>query len=551
MNAPLTMAGDLCSSLFELHADLTQLRWPSDKYRADPVGYFRDILGVDPWEVQREVLESVRDNPRTAWKSGHRVSKSHTAGGSALWFYSSFDDARVVMSAPVARQVDGILWRQTQMMKRDAGVCVACRQAGITKKPCAHSALIDGKMGKRAATGLQSDDFREIRGYTAKDVESITGTAGKNLFFIFDETSGIPDEIFEGLEGNRAGWSEEGEGTVRVLYTGNPTRTDGEFYDAFHGKKKFFHCITTSSADTPNCKANKVVVPGLATREWCDEKAEMWGKESALYLIRVEGKFAKNEDGKIFSVDKITKAEQRWGDAAAEGRLWMGIDAAGESGTGDEAGFASRRGLKCLELLALRPKSAQQHVTQALALIDKYALPRERPVIVLDVEGAVGAKVHGKFLTHLAKYPDDRKPFDLVAVRASARAIREPYIYEYVRDELTASLELWLKEGGAIPEDVKLSAEMHVWEWREQVNGRLKLWPPKRELRKQKSTKAGTPALGRSPDRYDALALSCWEPLHLKEGTPDTATGGTTEEDDDFAEATFDPYESHEAWKAR
>jgi hypothetical protein len=59
----------------------------------------------------------------------------------------------------------------------------------------------------KAATGLVSEDFREVRGYTVRDVEAITGTAGANLLFIMDEAAGVADEIYEGLEGNRAGWT--------------------------------------------------------------------------------------------------------------------------------------------------------------------------------------------------------------------------------------------------------------------------------------------------------------------------------------------------------
>ena len=158
----LTMAGDLSGALFELVADVTMLRWPSPRFRDDPVGFARNVLSVDPWAAQREVLESVRDNARTTWKSGHRVSKSNTGGIVSCWFYGSFDDARVIMSAPTARQVDGILWRETQKLVRQSGICLECRRAGkLDQSPCPHSAKLDGKLGKRAATGLQAGDFRD------------------------------------------------------------------------------------------------------------------------------------------------------------------------------------------------------------------------------------------------------------------------------------------------------------------------------------------------------------------------------------------------------
>ena len=541
----LTFVLDACQLIDQVLEDLTSIRWPSPKYREDPIGFFRDILGIEPWSKQREVLESIRDNPRTSWKAGHRVSKSNTAGGAALWFYSSFEDARVVMTAPVARQVDDILWRETRMMVRRAGKCVKCRAEDPEDlripRPCPHSARIDGELGDKAKTGLVSDNFREIKGYTAKDVEAITGTAGQNLAFFVDESSGVSDAIFEGLEGNRAGWSEAGTGVVRLILMGNPTKTSGEFFESHHNEKKseHYHCITTSSEESPNVVAGKEVIPGLATKDWVDEKRAMWGEDSALYKVRVKGEFALDEDGKIFSVHAIKEAEDRWEETEASGRLYIGVDPAGESGTGDEAGYSARRGLKQLALQAARGQSEAEHLVQVLGLIAVHGLPRETPVVVLDREGAVGAKVHAHFLEYLEKHRDE---FELVGIRASDKAKRQPQIYDRMRDELVANFEAWVRDGGAILTDTKLAAEMHIFEWEQHINGRLKLVPRKKELRKKDS-------LGRSPDRFDATTLSCWEPLALRAGDdlpPSLRDRGT---DDGFAESTLDPYAGQDAWR--
>lgn len=537
----LTMAGSLSDRLYELVADLTTLRWPSPRYRDNPVGFFRDILGADPWDHPRQVLESVRDNPFTFWSSGHRVSKSHTIGGSAAWFYCSHEDARVVLTAPVARQVDGILWRQVRMMLHRSGRCLACVREdpeGIRiQRPCPHSALIDGTPGERAATGLVSNNFREIKGYTAKDVEAITGTAGKNVFFGLDESCGIADAIFEGIQGNRAGWSKESKNRVRVLATGNPTKTSGFFFDAFNDPKKtsVYVCFQTSSLDSPNVKAGKEVIEGLATADWCQQMADLYGENSALYKVRVLGEFPIGEDGKIFSVHTIATAEQRWHDVAAEGRLYIGLDPAGESGMGDETCFVVRRGLKMLALHAHRGLSEEAHAAHLLSLIAAHKVPRERPVVVVDREGGVGAKVYA-FLLALAA--PDNAPFELVGIRSSEKAHRQPLVYDLMRDELAANLEEWFASGGGILEDDKLAKELHVLEWEQQARGgRLKL-TPKKVIKKE---------LKRSPDRYDALSLACWEPLSLRENA--RPARDHDDDDYDYASDVIDPYAAGGAWR--
>jgi len=531
-----TMAGDLSRALFELVRQSTALRWPSARYRDDPVGFCGDILGIELWERQREILESVRDHPLTSAKSGHRIGKSTAAAAAALWFYSSFDDARVIMTAPTARQVEGILWRDLRKLHGRAGRCVECKRAdpaGLrTPSPCPHSALLDGELGLRPATGLVSENFREVRGYTAKDVEAITGTAGANLLFVMDEASGVADAIYEGLEGNRAGWAEEAGVMVRLLLTGNPTKTSGEFYESHeHPKKKLVYSrITVSSRESPNVAAGRVVIPGLATADWIAQMEAKYGADSAFVKVRVDGEFPLGEDGKAFPIDLITRSQERWEETDAIGPLYVGIDPAGESGMGDEACMSARRGLKQLALhtwLGLTPEAHAVHLLDLIAEFSPH--PRERAIVVVDSEGAVGARVYSH-LTVIASRPGAR--FELHRVRASEHAVREPMTFDRIRDELAHSLGIWIREGGAILEDEQLETELHALEWQRWTGGKLKI-TPKRTLRK---------ILGRSPDRYDATALSTWEPLSASAGTGHGGWREPDDDDEDEGAPGLDPY---------
>jgi len=64
-------------------------RAPYPQYANDPVGFFRNVLGVEPWgrhpglpadeASQIDILEAVRDHDRVAVRSGHKVSKSCSA----------------------------------------------------------------------------------------------------------------------------------------------------------------------------------------------------------------------------------------------------------------------------------------------------------------------------------------------------------------------------------------------------------------------------------------------------------------------------------------
>jgi hypothetical protein len=526
-----TFIGDFAADFFPaLHASFG-ITFPSPIYRADPVRFSREILGVDPWAKQIEILERVRDYPRVAIKSGHKVGKSHSAAQLALWFYCAFDAARVVMTSTTSRQVDEILWRELRMMLARSGRCVACKAelldnpAARVPRPCPHSSLIDGELGDLARTGLKSDDFREIVGFTARQGEAVAGISGENVLYIVDEASGVPKEIYEAIEGNRAG-------SARLVLFGNPTQNEGEFYDAFHSKKdRFYSCLTVSSEESPNVVSGEREIPGLATREWIDEKKEEWGEKSALYLVRAKGEFAEHEEGKIFSLHTIEQAEQRWSDTPAEGRLYIGLDPAGERGRGDEIMFAPRRGLKLLELIARRGLDEQGHLAELLRIVHRLRQPRETVVVVVDREGEIGSRVNRAIREYADDHPGE---LEVVSVRASDRSMRQPELYARMRDALAGSLAAWFDSGGAIVEDAKLARDLHSLEWRLLPNGQAKV-TDKETLRK---------LLGRSPDRYDALALAAWEPLSLREYT---GTGSIAV----LPEATtrLDPYAAAAKWR--
>lgn len=508
--------------LYRLRQELArglEITWPDRTWWDRPVEFFTQILGVTPWSRQEEVLLAVRDNERTAVASGHKVGKSASLAGLALCFYASFDDARVVMSSTTARQVDQILWRELSMLKARGGRCVECKKLDPDGRripaPCPHSALIDGELKGLAKSGLKSG-FREIVGFTAKEAEAVAGISGANLLYLLDEASGIPQIIYDAIEGNRAGGA-------RVVMYSNPTKTTGYFYDAFHKNARFWKCIQISSEESPNVIAGEKLIPGLAMRSWIEEKKDEWGEDSALYRIRVKGEFVTNESGRIFSVDAITQAQTRWSDRTTDaagrivevaadpklGRLFIGLDPAGATGMGDDTVFCFRRGPHVVAFEHRKGLDDEAHLIQLITLMAKRAAPGETPVVVLDASGSIGASLGGRLRGYVEQNP---KAFRLLAIRSSDRAQREFLTCERMRDELTLNLEKWLRSGGEIPADDKLAGEMHAMEWEIQPgSGRQKV-TPKTKLKRE---------LGRSPDRYDALALACYEPQYTDEPVPE------------------------------
>lgn len=539
-----TCAGTLREDLLALLEETSGIRWPSDKYAQDPCGFAEQILGIRLSPSQRVILEAARDHRRVSVRSGHKVGKSTTAAIIALWEYCTRPEGRVIFTAPTARQVDAILWRELAKLRSRAGCCVRCREQcardnAPEPRPCEHSSLIAGQMNSLARSGFRSHDFREVVGFTARDAEAVAGISGPYLRYIVDESSGVGDDIFEAIEGNRAG------GASLVLFS-NPTRTEGEFFRSHKEKAQqvgpdgkivgFYRCIHVSSEDTPNVLEGRDVFPGLATREWVDEKRAEWGEDSPLYKVRVRGEFVENEDGKILSIHALTQAEERWATTPAEGRLHIGLDPAGPGQGGDESVFAVRRGLKIVQIYPLRGLTEDAHVSHLIGLLKEHRRRREQsPVVTIDREGPIGASLYGRLKAVAASRRHDS--FEIVGVRSSDKAAREPQIYDRVRDELWACLAAWFRDGGAIPEDARLSLELHAPSWFQPLGSAKLKVTPKSELRKMLD--------GRSPDRADAVALSVWEAISVRvESEADDVDVDVDSEPPSRGGRGFDPYAS-------
>ena len=88
----------------------------------DPEKWVRERLGGEIWSKQLEIMESVRDNRRTAVRSCHSAGKSHIAAATACWWIDSHEvgEAFVVTTAPTFPQVRAILWRYMNRMHAKA-----------------------------------------------------------------------------------------------------------------------------------------------------------------------------------------------------------------------------------------------------------------------------------------------------------------------------------------------------------------------------------------------------------------------------------------------
>lgn len=476
--APLTLFGAMAAVAREAAAYSEAIVWPSPRWRDDPRGFAREVLDTELWDKQVELVEAIRDNRNTTCRSGHKCGKTTALAVAALWFYASFDEARVLMTAVKAAQVDEAMWREVKRLYRRA------KKNGYD---------LGGVLGEKASYGLRSsEDGRQIFGLTSREAEGNAGISGANVLILIDEASGVHDKFFEVLGTSLAGSG----GVVRKCYISNPTRTTGEFYRSHTVNKALFKCVHINSEDTPNARGTGTF-PGLAGPEWIAERKTEWGEDSHAYNVRVKGNFVHDRDGKIISLDLIALAQQAWDEAPEEGTLQIGVDPAGDGVAGDESAFAVRRGPKIVTVQAERGLSEDEIVERVSGLVKTYRRPGEpAPRVAIDCEGGIGTRVFEKLRAYADRH---RGPFEVVEVRSGKKLWGSPE-FDTIRDGLWGQAAKWIEAGGAIPDDVKLAQELNAPIFVADENRRYRA-TPKKILKKE---------LGRSPDRADAVCLAIW-----------------------------------------
>ena len=250
-----------------------------------PDGFAREVLGVKLWSKQDEILRAVRDYRRVAVKAGNGLGKGFTAAVAVLWFLYSHKPATVLTTAPTARQVRHVLWREIRRLHH------------------ASPQLIGGRM---LQTRLEMEEDRFALGLSTDEVDQFQGFHSPNMLIVVDEAEGVSEDIYEAIDAVMTA------GSSKLLLIGNPTSITGTFRRAFHEERHLYHNITISALDSPNVKEERVVVPGLTTHEWVAERLAIWGEGSPMYHARVLGDFSDRAEDSLISLTHIEQAIARY-----------------------------------------------------------------------------------------------------------------------------------------------------------------------------------------------------------------------------------------------
>lgn len=457
----------------------------------DPLGF---VWGCYPWGVPGTPLEHFKDGPdewqtaflkalgeevarngfdgvvpvrpvRRAVSSGHGIGKSTLTAWVVDWIMSTRPHSQGTITANTFTQLETKTWAA---IKRWTKLCLTAPWFQIN----------DNRMYQ---VDHKDSWFCAPQSSKEENSESFAGQHAANAtsFYVLDEASAIPKAIYEVAEGGLT------DGEPMIFLFGNPTRNNGNFYDACFGRERSRWNPTI--VDSRNSKfTNKQEIA-----DW----EQAYGEDSDFFRVRVRGIAPRASDAQYIDQERVLEAQRREVVVMPDEPLLAGVDFAW--GGSDDNVIRFRRGLDARSIPPIRVKGeftrdpAVMTTRLAEVLTKDYDGHRVR-MLFLDsagIAGPIGMRLRELGFKNIqevnfgAESPDPK--------------------YRFYRDYMWGQMKDWLALG-AIDKHPELEADLTGPGLRPDM--RQRVWLESKEDMKKRDVD--------SPDDGDALALTFAAPVH-------------------------------------
>lgn len=330
-------------------------------YVNDWCAFARDAFGIFLDPEQAAILKSVQTNKKTSVRSGTARGKDFIAAVAALCFFYltprwdndgvMIENTKVALTAPTDRQVGNIMFPEISRLFN------AAKRNGFTLPGRLTGYDIRTENEEWFLTGFKAD---------STNTESWTGFHTANTMFVVTEASGMPELVFNAIEGNL-------QGNSRLLIVFNDNSSAG--YAAQSQRSPNWAKYRLDSLNAPNVLEKKIIIPGQVDWDWVNDKVKDWclqinstefseeegdfiwvdeNNQSAtyrpndLFRVKVRGMAPKVSADVLIPMEWVTVANERWktlnlNTGITYGKsLRLGVDVAGMGR--DSSVFCSRYG---------------------------------------------------------------------------------------------------------------------------------------------------------------------------------------------------------------
>jgi len=477
-------------------SNIEKARAKIQEWRRDPIKFTVDNFGVEPDEWQRDALTLLGGeyNPKRnlcmkactgpgksatlAWAGWHRLAcfaaKGEHPKGAALSI--TRDNLADNLWAELAK------WQGRSRFLSDA----------FTWTKSTIYANDHPETWFLSARSFAKDADAEAIG------RALSGLHSQFPFVLLDETGDMPIPV-----GRAATQIFTGSPTdAAIIQAGNPTSTTGLLYDSCTRASNAWDIITIT-ADPADPKRTPRV-----SKEHAQEMIDTYGRENPWVMATILGLFPATGFNSLLGPDDVDAAMSRHysADVYKDAPIVLGGDVARQGD--DSSVIARRQGRVAFPLRSMR-------IPDTMLVARQFADEKTRQgadAFFIDETGGYGAGVI-----------DCMRQMRHAVVGVQFGGKPSDYRYFNKRSEMLFELAEWVKAGGALPNDRELKEELCALTYVYQGD--------KFRVVDKNIIKA---AIGRSPDKADALALTFAFPV-AKTAVEHYAASRQTEDHDPYA----------------
>lgn len=449
------------------------------RYYSDPLGFvlaafdwdsveLSKFVGPDTWatDVLSEIGRQVKANDfdglkpvspiRIAVSSGHGIGKTALTAWLILWIMSTRPNARGIVTATTYSQLESKTWAELGKWRR---LCITGHWFEQNSS----------KQSMRLRHRDNPDSWRcDAQSCDKSNSESFAGlhAADSTPFYIFDESSGVPDEIFEVAEGGLT------DGEPMFFVFGNPTKNTGKFSQIFTKERAYWY---TQRVDSRKAR--------ITNKELFKDWEDLYGDDSDFFRVRVKGEFPRAASTQFIPSDLIEDAQKR--NLELKSFSWdtriMSIDIARFGD--DSTVFTYRQGRKLL----YQQSYHEMELMKIASLIAYEAKNFSADAIFIDGAGVGGGVVDRCIQLQL----------NVIEVNGGSKADNQKEFFNK-RAEMYQRLKDWLKTADIPAKCEQLADDLTCIEYG--FSNKLQMALERKEDVKKR--------LKASPDYSDSLALS-------------------------------------------
>jgi hypothetical protein len=483
-------------------------------WRKDWCLFAKEVLQVKLDKEQAAILRSVQHNNRTTVASGTARGKDFVSAVAALCFLyltpkwdengELIENTKVALTAPTDRQIENIMVPEFSRLYQ--------RAKFLPGRLVGYDIRTENK--EWFLTGFKADD---------RNTEAWSGFHAANTMFVVTEASGIPELVYNAIEGNL-------QGNSRILLVFNPNSPTG--YAARSQRDPAWNKFRLDSLNAPNVINRNTEIPGQVDYEWVADKVKNWctviDKEdfleeegdfefeidgitnfyrpNDLFRVKVRGMNPKVSEDTLIPEEWIRLANERWRilqPNLQKGKR-LGVDVAGMGR--DSSVFCHRYDNYVTKFKSIQSAGKANHMEIAGTVANELKHKGQvveliPPKAFIDTIGE-GAGVYSRLeelgikTAYSCKYSEAARDW----VDRDLKDITGQYEFANMRAYLFWSVRDWLnpvnKMNAALPVDEEFLQEATEIKWKFQSNGKI-IIEPKEDIKTR---------LKRSTDKFDALA---------------------------------------------